>query len=600
MPTEVVKFILKAEVCGLAKSSIMSKIHRPTYYDYVLIKEFDEKNKVIIVHRFLGLYTSTVYRQFPLTIPIIRQKVESVLVRSGLSRDSHNGKDLLQVLTVFPRDELIQSSCDDLFYAAIEIMHIQERRRIRLFIRKDCYGNFFSCLVYVPRDIYSTDIRIKTEKVLSDSLSATDVEFYTYFSESVLARTHFILRGMDVEKITFNTKRIEERLIHAIRSWEDTLHGKLVDSYGEEQTVRFSKAYQNAFSGSYKDDFEPSVAVMDIKHIDRLCSNRNIEMTFYRRQDEQDELLRFKLFNLNEPLVLSDIIPILENLGLKVISERPYEARKFDGTIIWIHDFGLCYGMSEHVNINEIKHIFQQAFAAILNNEAENDAFNRIIIGSKLSWRQVVLLRAYARYMKQIEMSFSENFIANTMTKNLKITKLIIQLFETLFEPDQTLKNSTREKRVNKLERAIVESIDQVANLSEDKVLRQYLHLIKSTLRTNYFQKNTHGHAKDYLSFKFLPKLIPEIPKPCPEFEIFVYSPVVEGVHLRGGKVARGGLRWSDRKEDYRTEILGLLKAQQVKNAVIVPVGAKGGFIAKNITETMSRDKKNGVWYCLL
>jgi glutamate dehydrogenase len=573
-----------------AKSSFRSRIHRTVYPDYVMLRCFDEEGRLVRKHRFLGMYTSKVYTLSPTLIPLLRGKVSAVIERSGLNVENHEGKELAKVLDRFPRAELFQSSIRDLFNTSMAVNKIQERRQIRLFVRYDMYRKFVSCLVYTPKDIYRTDLRLKVEKLLCDAFGAEESEFTTFFSESILARTHFVLRVNPDNEFDVNIKALEEEVLQVTMTWKEHLNNHLVEEYGEEQGAKLLDQYGEAFSPGYMDDFEPRAAISDIVKIASLTSADDIAMSFYRRLGEPEKTVRFRLVHLDKPLSLSDVMPILENLGLRVESDHPYGIKRKDGRRIWVHEFSLTYDLNADVDLNNVSETFQEAFIRIWQGDAESDPFNKLILGSRLGWRQIAMLRAYSRYMKQIKFDFSGSYIAETLSNHLPITGKIVDFFNARFDGQLQADNEDRQCREDELERSIIEALEEVENLNEDRVIRHYLSIIKATLRTNYFQCDENGNLKNYFSFKLSPKSIPDMPLPVPMFEIFVYSPSVEGVHLRGGKVARGGLRWSDRFEDFRTEVLGLVKAQQVKNAVIVPMGAKGGFVAKQLPTEGGRE----------
>ncbi|MEH6909892.1 MAG: NAD-glutamate dehydrogenase [Oceanicoccus sp.] len=574
-----------------AKSSVRSRVHRLVYPDYVMLRKFDEQGRIIGKHRFMGLYTSRVYTLTPTSIPLLRQKINHVLERSGLSADSHEGKELARVLDVFPRDELFQSSLAKLTATTMAVNRIQERRQVRLFVRYDIYRKFVNCLVYTPRDVYCTELRVKIERLLCESLGAEESEFTTYYSDSVLVRTHFVLRVDPYHTINASAKDLQEEIIQVTMSWKEHLGKYLVEEFGEEHGMQLYQSYGDAFNPGYMDDFEPRAAIDDIRKIASLVDDDDIAMSFYRRKGGGDDALKFRLFHLNTPLALSDVMPILENLGLRVESEHPYGVKRRDGQIIWVHEFGLTFSLGTGVDFDIIGDVFQEAFLRIWNGDAESDSFNRLILGAQLGWREIAMLRAYSRYMKQIQFNFSGKYIAEALSKHLLLTNQIVSYFVECFQPNSHVGSDKHQQSIAVMKETIVSGLDAVENLSEDRIIRQYLALIDATLRTNYFQTNEEGTFKNYFSFKLAPTEIPDMPLPVPMFEIFVYSPRVEGVHLRGGKVARGGLRWSDRHEDFRTEVLGLVKAQQVKNSVIVPMGAKGGFVARRMPDGASRDE---------
>ncbi len=566
-----------------------SRVHRPAYLDLIILARFNEKHECIGVARFVGLYTSPVYSERPKRIPLISKKVERVVARSGFNQHGHSGKSLVQVLIDLPRDELFLASEDELFTIAMKIFYLQERRRACILMRADKSGQFISCLYYVPREIFSTALRLNVQSLLVRSFNAQDIEFTNWFSESVLARTHFMLRVKPGQNLP-DLEQLEADIQELSRSWNDELHHALVDAFGEELGTTRNNLYREAFPAAYRENFTTLHAVHDIDRMEAL-STAPLSMSFYRLLEQSSSVLRFKLFTSEVPLILSDVIPVLENLGLRVVGEHPYVVHCLNGKSYWIHDFSLSHrGGSEPIELEEVKDIFQQAFAAIWQGLADNDEFNRLVLGAHINWREVAMLRAYARYNQQIRFGFSQAYIADTLVRHTQVTRLLVALFRARFAPERQVSEKVQ-ALADRIESSILDALDKVDNLNDDKILRRFLELIKATLRTNYFQVDSKGEPKEYQSFKLNPHLIANIPKPRPMFEVFVYSTRVEGVHLRGGKVARGGLRWSDRLEDYRTEVLGLVKAQQVKNAVIVPVGAKGGFVAKCLPTDGTRDE---------
>jgi len=588
LPKETGELIMRKQLCSFAKSGTRSKVHRPGYPDYVLIKEFDDNGNVAVEHRFLGLYTSSVYYRAVLEIPLVRKKVERVLAQSGFAVNGHSIKDLLQVINVLPRDELFQMSSQQLFNTAMQITQMQETRTTRLFIRKDAYSKFFSCLVYLPRESYNTRTRLLMQDFLKEKLQAQEVEFDTYFSESILARVHFILRVPDIQNVQFDSRDLEAELTELIKPWNDRFTERLDQLISDNSTREVFNSYASCFSESYKEAYNAADAVKDINHIIGVLQSEHFSFYLQNDPDDENAPLELKLFNFSQQLMLSDVAPILENMGLTVVSEHAYKLKPQADKVVWLHDFSLVARQTATAEGDSLNDLFESAFSALWGNQADDDSFNGLVLGAGLHWRDVVILRAYAAYMKQIQLGYSSQFISETLISNRNVTALIVQLFYARFDPAVGARN--RDRTATGLHTRILTAIDKVKNLAEDSVLRNYLALIAATLRTNYFQPQEDGSFKDYISFKFLPELVANIPLPKPKFEIFVYSTQMEGVHLRGGKVARGGLRWSDRREDYRTEVLGLVKAQQVKNSVIVPVGAKGGFVVKQPPADNSRD----------
>lgn len=586
-----VSYLREPLLLSFAKAATPSKVHRPTYPDYVSIREINAKGEVVKECRFMGLYTSMVYSISVKEIPYIRQKVEAVKAKCTFDQHSHLGKEMSQVLEVLPRDDLFQTPVDELFNTTLSIVQIQERHKVRLFLRKDPYSRFAYCLVYVPRDMYSTEIRKKIQQVLMERMQAQDCEFWTFFSESVLARVQFILRLDSDKPMTVDVAQLEREVVQACRSWQDDFAGLTVENFGEAKGTELLADFPNGFPAGYRERFMPHSAVVDMRHLMSLGDETPLVMSFYQPLQQGDDLLHCKLYHADSPLQLSDVLPILENLGLRVVGEFPYRLRRADGKEFWIHDFAFTKPQGVEVDIQALNSVYQDAFIHISTGQAENDAFNRLVLMAGMPWREVALLRAYARYLKQIRLGFDLAYIANTLVNHVDIAKELVRLFKTRFYLARKMSKQDMADKQEKLEQAILDALDNVAVLNEDRILRRYMDLIKATQRTNFYQTQANGEPKRYFSFKLTPRAIPDIPRPVPMFEIFVYSPRVEGVHLRGGKVARGGLRWSDREEDYRTEVLGLVKAQQVKNAVIVPVGAKGGFIPRRLPVGGTRDE---------
>ncbi|MBD0680693.1 NAD-glutamate dehydrogenase [Pseudomonas sp. PSB11] len=584
-----VKYLREPTLLSFAKAAHPSRVHRPAYPDYVSIREIDANGKVIKECRFMGLYTSSVYGESVRVIPYIRRKVAEIERRSGFQAKAHLGKELAQVLEVLPRDDLFQTPVDELFSTVMSIVQIQERNKIRVFLRKDPYGRFCYCLAYVPRDIYSTEVRQKIQQVLMDRLKASDCEFWTFFSESVLARVQLILRVDPKNRIDIDPQQLENEVIQACRSWQDDYSALTVETFGEAHGTNVLADFPKGFPAGYRERFAAHSAVVDMQHLLNLSEKNPLVMSFYQPLGQVGQReLHCKLYHADTPLALSDVLPILENLGLRVLGEFPYHLRHNNGREFWIHDFAFTAAEGLDLDIQQLNDTLQDAFVHIVRGDAENDAFNRLVLTAGLPWRDVALLRAYARYLKQIRLGFDLGYIASTLNNHTDIARELTRLFKTRFYLARKLSSDDLEQR---LEHAILTALDDVQVLNEDRILRRYLDLIKATLRTNFYQTDANGHNKPYFSFKFNPHLIPELPKPVPKFEIFVYSPRVEGVHLRFGNVARGGLRWSDREEDFRTEVLGLVKAQQVKNSVIVPVGAKGGFLPRRLPLGGSRDE---------
>ncbi|MER7759249.1 NAD-glutamate dehydrogenase [Streptomyces sp. NPDC097619] len=576
----------------LTKANSRATVHRPSYLDYVGVKKFDAEGNVVGERRFLGLFSSAAYTESVRRVPVIRRKVAEVLEQAGFSPSSHDGRDLLQILETYPRDELFQTPVDKLREIVTSVLYLQERRRLRLYLRQDEYGRYYSALVYLPRDRYTTGVRLRIIDILKEELGGTSVDFTAWNTESILSRLHFVVRvapGTELSDLTeADAERIEARLVEAARSWSDGFQEALVAELGEERAAELLRRYGSSFSEGYKSDHSPRSAVADLVHLERLKAGASdFALSLYEPVNAGPGERRFKIYRQGDPVSLSAVLPVLNRLGVEVIDERPYELRCADRAQAWIYDFGLRMPGNGTLG-DDGRERFQEAFAAVWQGRAENDNFNTLVLEAGLTWRQAVVLRAYAKYLRQAGATFSQDYMEDTLRNNVHTTRLLVSLFEARMSPGR---QSAGTELIDAMLEELDGALDQVASLDEDRILRSFLTVIKATLRTNFFQTDSAGEPHSYVSMKFDPQAIPDLPAPRPAFEIWVYSPRVEGVHLRFGKVARGGLRWSDRREDFRTEILGLVKAQMVKNTVIVPVGAKGGFVAKNLPDpSVDRD----------
>ncbi len=565
----------------ITKANARSTVHRPGYLDYIGIKTFDEAGKVTGERRFVGLYTSAAYNQVPRAIPLLREKVARVMERATYPAKSHAAKALLNILETFPRDLLFQVGDDELFDTGMGILHLQERQRIRLFVHRDRIGRFVSCIVYVPRERFNTEIRLKIQSLLAQTLGACDVDFTVHLSKSVLARLYFVFRVSPAHAPTLDVDDLESRLADYTRDWRDDLHDELQDHCGEELGVARYRRYGEAFTADYQASYSARVAVHDIDSMEALDGAADgIAMSLYRPLEAAPDVLHFKLFRPERPISLSDALPVLENMGLMVETGQPARLQLADGSRMWMQDFGMRAAESLEIDIDRVRAKFQEAYQRVWAGDAENDGFNRLVLRAGLGWREVAVLRACCKYLRQAGTTFSQEYMESALAGNASIAQALVRLFHARFDPAGS---EDREARTRAIVEEIREALDDVANLDEDRILRSFLGLIRATLRTNFYQRDEGGEVKPCIAFKFDPARIAELPEPRPMYEIFVYSPRVEGVHLRGGPVARGGIRWSDRREDFRTEVLGLVKAQMVKNSVIVPVGSKGGFVPKRM-----------------
>ncbi|MFX1818788.1 NAD-glutamate dehydrogenase [Pseudarthrobacter sp. CC4] len=571
----------------ITKANSRSTVHRSAYLDYIGVKSFDAAGNVNGERRFIGLLATSAYTGSVRNIPIVREKVDAVLRSAGFPPDSHSGKDLLGILETYPRDELFQIEVPDLAATALGIQKLQERRRTRLFLRPDIYGRFMSAVVYLPRDRYTTNVRLRIEQELRETFQAVSIDYEARMTESALARLFFRIRlpkNADISNV--NAEELEKRLVRAARSWSEGIAEVLREGRDVSEAKELAAIWSEAFPASYRVDYEVEDALEDIARFEKYgAAAERAEGTVQERPGVHvylpegagatlEEDARVKLYML-EPKSLSQILPYFHNLGLEVLDERPFEIETADRRDFFLYDLGLKYPAK--VDPVSTGQLLAESFGAAVTGAAESDSFDRLVLREGLQWRKITVLRAYARYMRQMGNTNSFGFMADTLLANPRVTKGLTALFAARFDP--SLNDEERNEAQASARKDLDLAIERVETLDADRVLRTFVNLIEATLRTNYYQNKPH------LSFKLDPARLEGLPFPRPMFEIWVYAPRVEGVHLRFGKVARGGLRWSDRREDFRTEILGLVKAQTVKNAVIVPTGAKGGFFAKQLPD---------------
>ncbi|MBK1786359.1 NAD-glutamate dehydrogenase [Prauserella cavernicola] len=594
-PDSVVR-ALEPTLLVLTQASAPSTVHRPVYPFYIGVKTFDERGNVSGEHRFLGMFTTSALHEDVLDIPVIERQVREVIHRAGFPMESYSGQRMLEVLQNWPRADLFSADAESLYSTATGAITLSDRRRLRLFLRRDPYGRFFSCLVFLPRDRYTTRSRLAMQEVLLEELEGTSLEYGTRLGETLLAQVHFTVHTDPAKTSEPDTLRIQERLNEAVRGWDDLMveailaerrvragDGKAVTFAGEESASEQGQRFAAMFPEAYKEDFSAEVALADLRALESIDGPGDVRMSFYLPEDAGPGERRFKLYLVGEGVTLSKVLPLMQRMGVEVVDERPYELIREDGTLSWINDFGLRIEPRVLESIgkgaeHDLQVRFQEAFAASWRGDCEVDGFNGLVLRAGLTWRQASVLRAYARYLRQAGSPYSQEYIESTVLGHTRIATALVTLFETRFGP---VDQGDRDEQVQAQLDDINASIDEVVSLDEDRILRRLSAVIVATLRTNYWVTDADGATRPYLAFKLDPQQVPDLPEPRPAFEIFVYSPRVEGVHLRFGSVARGGLRWSDRREDFRTEVLGLVKAQAVKNAVIVPVGAKGGFVVK-------------------
>ncbi|WP_281302249.1 NAD-glutamate dehydrogenase [Iodidimonas sp. MBR-55] len=566
----------------ITKANVKATVHRPVHMDYVGVKIYNEEGGVIGERRFTGLFTSQAYAESPYDTPLLRRKVENVQKRALFDKRSHAGKALRHILETFPRDELFQIEEGRLLRTGLGVLHLLERPRPRAFIRRDQFERFVSALVYVPRDVYHSGLRQAVEGILCDAFNGEISVYYAQLSDDVMARWHFIIRTKPGEVPQADEAMIDQRLAEAVKGWPELLREHLVGRHGEEDGIRLYNRYGQIFSVGYQEDFDPNHAVLDIAKIHALRQGEGIGFDLYRRETDRPDALRLKMYHDSEIIPLSECLPMLEHLGLKVISEHAYELEREEGGCI--HDFFLLKS-GAHLDIKTLKPLVEDLLVHVWTGRVEDDSFNSLAIDCSLTARQIMVLRAYSRFMRQLGLPFGQVYVARCLRDHPQISRDLFDLFAARFDPDDA-NDDQRDARVASLESRFHEALDQVTGLDEDRILRAFFSLIKASVRTNFYQSLDCDKGSDGstgLAIKIRSHDVDEAPLPRPWREIFVYSPRVEGVHLRWGPVARGGLRWSDRRQDFRTEVLGLVKAQHVKNAVIVPVGAKGGFVPKNL-----------------
>jgi len=582
----------------ITKATSKATVHRPVFMDYIGIKQYDSSGQIIGEKRFLGLYSSTAYASLLKDIPMISSKIKQLQDTFAFRHNSHQARALLFTLHSLPRDEVFQANFDSLLKFTEGMLQLQQRQRVRVFIRQDAYGHFASLLIFVPRDRYHTESRQKIELILQTIFSAENIEFSVQLSESILARLHFIIHSTVGCCVQYDAREIEDQIIQALADWNDDLKDELHEYHGEAKGNQLFNNYYEGFSAAYREDVSCRTALLDIEKIEYLIASGAVakSLLYSPLTAEEKKTLRFKLFSRGQAS-LSKSLPMLENIGVKVCDEHPYEIKsKASPEIFWMHDFGLILDIeTKTLNLDNLRPHFEETFEQCWLGKIENDGFNQLVLRAGISWQEVNIFRAYFLFLRQIGMAFSQVYIETTLANNPSVVRLLIHYFMQRFDP--SLKSE--DNSIDELFATIEQAIDRVKSLDEDRILRRYLNLMQAAVRTNYFSHLTDEQGIPYFATKFDSAKITDIPSPVPYFEIFVYSPRLEAIHLRGGAVARGGLRWSDRREDFRTEVLGLMKAQMTKNAVIVPTGAKGGFIVKGLSSlTTPEQKQQEVIHC--
>lgn len=581
-------FLQSGEPIIVAKANARSLIHRRVYMDYIGVKTFSHDGKVTGEQRFVGLFTSDAYNRPATDIPLIRSKVKAVLDATAFSPGGHNEKALANILETYPRDELFQIDLETLRETSLGILRLYKRPRVKLFLRRDRFERFISALVFIPRDRFNSDTREQIGDLLATTFNGRISSFSPFFGDAALVRVHFII-GIDPGAPEGPGLTELTRVIRVLcRNWRDDLLDAMRGAHGGVTPTALFAKYEKAFGEGFKERTTLDDTLEDIKCLEKL-KDKNTDLRAYRSKGDGKNTVRLKIYRRGGPLALSKLIPTLENLGLNVVQEAGYQVLPADSDAMWIHDFHTEQSKGLSVNLEDVKETFEETILAVLNGDAEDDGFNALVLTAGISWREAWLLRAAAKHHQQAGFPYSPAYMEEALGKHPSIARGLVAAFHARFNPSGPKRIDQRRKDVDAADAIVLDELNDVDSLDEDRIIRRFLNLFSAISRTNYYQRSKAGDAKPYISIKIDSQSLDELPEPRPYREIFVSGPRVDGIHLRFGPVARGGLRWSDRREDYRTEVLGLVKAQRVKNAVIVPTGSKGGFYPKQLPLTTDR-----------
>ncbi len=592
---EIREFLQEPKLLIMTKAAVRSRVHRRVHLDYIGIKRFDADGNLVGECRFCGLLTSTAYTRSVRAIPYLRRKVDQIIRRAGFDPSSHSGKALVNVLEHYPRDELFQIDEDTLYQFALAILQLDERPRVRVLPRRDRFDRFVSILVYIPRERYDSQIRSRIGEYLAATFKGRVRAFYPFFPEGPLVRVHFIIGRYEGETPIVDRTVLDRAVEAIVRNWADGFEEALAGAHAPGKRRLLLANYRNAFPIDYREVYPPATAVADIQVVETLTAEHPLGVELYRSFGAEATSAGLKVFSHSRPIALSERVPVLENMGFRVVDERTYHIEPQDGADVWFHDMTLESAIGESgagqpFDLDALREKIEACFLAIMGGRAENDGYNALVLATGLVWLDIALIRTLSRFLRQVRVPFSQDYMWTTLRKHAGIAALIVTLFHTRFDPKLGVGADERAAREAAIAGAIETALQAVDSLDEDRILRRFVNAVQSAIRTNFYQLDHHGHAKDLIAVKFSSRKLDDMPLPRPLYEIFVYSPRVEGVHLRFGKVARGGIRWSDRPQDFRTEVLGLVKAQNVKNAVIVPVGAKGGFVPKRLPRGGARE----------
>jgi len=586
---EIMAFLKEPRPLIVAKANIRSRVHRRVYLDYVGIKRFDAAGHLVGEQRIVGLFTSTAYTRTAHTIPYLRRKIAAVAQRAGFDAASHSGKALANVLEHYPRDELFQLDEDTLYRNAIAILQLGERPRVRVLARRDRFDRFVSVLVYVPRDRFESAVRARIGNYLASAFIGHVSAFYPYFpDEGPLIRVHYIIGRAGGPTPHVQQATLEREVSAIVRTWTDGLAEALALNHSAEDAQTLLARYRDAFSAGYQESFAPSIGADDIRTVEALSDEHPLAVDFHHRLEEEQRASGLKVWSYARPLPLSERVPVLENMGFRVVDERTFQVAPEGRAGAWLHDMLFERTGGGTIELDARKPLLEDAFLQVMRGAAESDGYNALTLTAALPWRDIALIRTISRYLRQLRIPYSQDYLWATLVKHADIAADVVALFHARFD---LAADSGRDQKQKEIADRIESALDRVDSLDDDRILRLFLNAVRAAIRTNFYQSNESGAPKPQIAIKFESGKLTEMPLPRPLYEIFVYSPRVEGVHLRFGKVARGGIRWSDRPQDFRTEILGLVKAQQVKNAVIVPVGAKGGFVPKQMPANATREQ---------
>jgi glutamate dehydrogenase len=571
------------EPVTVAKSNLRSRVHRRAYMDYVGVRRFGADGRPAGEIRFVGLFTAEAYDRSATDVPLIRRKVANVLKRASFAPGSHNEKRLRNIVENYPRDELFQVTEDDLFRISTGILHLYDRPRVKLFTRKDPFDRFVSVLMFIPRERYDSGVRERAGRILAQAWGGRLSAFYPQLSDAPLVRVHYIIGVTPGAHLEPDPAAVERAVVDTARTWPDVFTQALRESgVAEAELGTLASRWGEAFPLAYRDRYPVSEALTDLSELGRLAEH-GVRARAFRTPEDTPLQFRFKLYRRGEAAALSDVLPVLEHMGLKALEEYSYAVRPDAERSVFVHEFLLEDPRGADLSFEAIKAPFEDAFVAVWDGRSESDGFNRLVMELGIHWREAALIRAFARYRQQSGLDPSQAVQEEAVRDHPGVTRLILQLFHVKFDPRSGADAQARTAETQRVFADIVSALQAVESLDHDRALRRLALLVQAMKRTNYFQPAPDGSFKPYISFKIASRELADLPLPRPYREIFVWSPWVEGVHLRFGPVARGGLRWSDRRDDFRTEVLGLVKAQQVKNAVIVPVGSKGGFYPKTL-----------------